>query len=459
LEAVSLAILPQPWLFQWNQIEARSDLDRLQLVLSALPDEPLMRTLERRRGRGRNDYPVRAMWNALIAGIVFQHASVASLLRELRRNAHLRQVCGFPMHPGACAVPTDAAMSRFLEVLMERQGELLRLFHGILERLMEHLPGLGRRLAVDSKALRSFGRPVKDPAKREAGDRRRDNDASRGVKTYRGVREDGAAWERLKTWFGYKLHLLVDSTHELPLGFRITEAASGDSPELLPLVAEAEARHPALSRRSEELCADKAYDAGENKRLLYDQHGIKPIIDHHRCWKGEKTRPLVEGRADFFVYDEEGEVFCVCPASGKMRPLRFMGFEADRKALKYRCPAAAGGFRCAGRASCESRAAVGSFGRTVRVPLETDRRLFTPIARPSPAWRRAYARRSSVERVNGRLDTVLGFEQHTIRGKRKMETRLTLALVVMLAMALGRVLEGQADRLRSILSPVQSKAG
>jgi hypothetical protein len=33
---------------------------------------------------------------------------------------------------------------------------------------------------------------------------------------------------------------------------------------------------------------------------------------------------------------------------------------------------------------------------------------------------------------------VLGFEEHFIRGKVKMETRVTLALVVMLAMALGR---------------------
>ena len=34
-----------------------------QLVLDALPDEPLTQLLERRRGHGRNDYPVRPMWN------------------------------------------------------------------------------------------------------------------------------------------------------------------------------------------------------------------------------------------------------------------------------------------------------------------------------------------------------------------------------------------------------------
>ena len=62
-------------------------------------------------------------------------------------------------------------------------------------------------------------------------------------------------------------------------------------------------------------------------------------------------------------------------------------------------------------------------------------------------WTKAYNRRTSGERVNSRLDQVLGFEHHTIRGKAKMEMRVTLAQVVMLAMALGRILIGQPDIL------------
>jgi len=58
-----------------------------------------------------------------------------------------------------------------------------------------------------------------------------------------------------------------------------------------------------------------------------------------------------------------------------------------------------------------------------------------------------------VERVNGRIDQVLGFEHHTIRGKEKMEMRVTLALVVMLAMALGRIRADQVDKMRSLTMP------
>ena len=144
----------------------------------------------------------------------------------------------------------------------------------------------------------------------------------------------------------------------------------------------------------------------------------------------------------------------------ELRELAFVGFEKDRGTLKYRCPAAAFGFECPGRAECEklSPVGVGEFGRVVRVPLELDRRIFTPIARHTDKWEKAYDRRTSVERVNSRLDQVLGFERHTIRGKAKMEMRVTLALVVILAMALGRIRAGQSDKMRSMTAPVARAA-
>lgn len=72
-------------LFCWDDVEKLPELRRLELVLDTLPDEELVAALEAERGRGRNDYPVRAMWRALVAGGVFGHRSIASLLREFRR--------------------------------------------------------------------------------------------------------------------------------------------------------------------------------------------------------------------------------------------------------------------------------------------------------------------------------------------------------------------------------------
>jgi len=90
-----MAIIPQMKLFAWNEIQTLGDLERLRLVLDYMPDEALMRTLERRRGKGRDDYPVRAVWNSILAGIVFQHDTVEKLRRELMRNGQLREMCGF----------------------------------------------------------------------------------------------------------------------------------------------------------------------------------------------------------------------------------------------------------------------------------------------------------------------------------------------------------------------------
>ena len=87
---------PEPlMLFSWNDVETRPELQRLGLALDVLPDEALLAELGKRRCAGRNDFPVAAMWRAVVAGIVFQHASVESLLRELNRNPALLDLCGF----------------------------------------------------------------------------------------------------------------------------------------------------------------------------------------------------------------------------------------------------------------------------------------------------------------------------------------------------------------------------
>lgn len=89
--------------------------------------------------------------------------------------------------------------------------------------------------------------------------------------------------------------------------------------------------------------------------------------------------------------------------------------------------------------------------KAVRISLDEDRRVFMPLARSSLKWERCYDRRTAVERVNSRLDVSFGFEKHTIRGLTKMNTRCTLALAVMLAMAMGQIKANQSEAMRSLL--------
>ena len=116
-----MAIIPQVQLFSWRDVQPLGDLERLHLVLDVLPDDPLMQVLETGRGRGRNDYPVRAMWNSIVAGIVFQHGSVESLRRELARNGQLRELCGF-----FGRVPSAWAYTRFLHRVLDQASQVER---------------------------------------------------------------------------------------------------------------------------------------------------------------------------------------------------------------------------------------------------------------------------------------------------------------------------------------------
>lgn len=447
-----MAILPQTELFSWDQVEASSDLRRLELMLAALPDEELMVALEEERRGRRDDYPLRAVWNSLLAGIVFQHPSIESLRRELLRNAELRQVCGFSRLKGDWAVPPKYVYSRFLSKLLKRREEVDAMFDGLVERLRGLLSGFGTHLAIDSKALSTWAKRKKDPQK--SGD----PEADWGAKTYRGTREDGTTWEKVMSWFGYKVHLIVDADYELPIAYDVTRASQSDTTHLLPMVEKLKEKHKTLVKKARTLSGDKGYDSEENLKKLWDDYGIKPVVDLIHKWKEDPDapRPLDPDRVDTIFYNQDGAMVCRnldTPDEAKnYAPMAFEGFEESRQSLKYRCPAQALGMTCTQREICNDGRHT-DHGRIVRIPLARDRRLFTPLARDSYAWEREYRKRTSVERVNSRLDVSFGFERHFIRGKKKMEIRMGLALVVMLAMAVGWIESGEQEKMRSLVQP------
>lgn len=439
-----MAIIAQKQIFGCEDFEILGDLQRLNLVLENMPDEKLMEILERERGNGRNEYPVRATWSSILAGIVFQHTGIESLRRELLRNGQLRAICGFDPVLGATAVPPSWAYSRFLVNLIKQQTLLDNMFKEMVSTITKLLPDYGKVLAIDGKHLASFGKPVKDEDKQEE-DGRRDTDADWGTKTYGGTNADGSAWEKIKSWFGYKLHLIVDAVYELPVMYKLTKASVAEQPVGLSMIKDLDEHAPEVVSRALYMSGDRGYDDTKIITECWDTHEIKPIIDIRNCWKdGEKTK-LVNGTINV-VYDFEGTVSCVCMKTGIERPMAYGGFEKDRQCHKYLCPATHFGLTCEGQSQCP-------IARQVRIPLSEDRRVFTPVARSTYKWERLYDTRTAVERVSSRIDNVFGFERHFIRGQRKMLLRVSLALIVMLAMACGRVKQNKPELLRSLLKP------
>ena len=481
----------QSMLFSWDDVEGLPDLRRLGFVLDELPDGELVAALEARRGRGRDEYPARAMWRALVAGVVFGHGSSASLLRELGRNPALLSACGFdPLgrqsaprrvlargadgrmeaveeaRPRRDGVPTAWAFSRFLSsvVALEAEcGAVSGMVDALRRRLMDELPGYGRHLGYDGKAV-----PSHSTGREGAGTgRTSDPDADWGRHETRGTDARGKAWTKVKRWFGYGLHLVADVEHELPVWFEVTKASRSEHRALAEGLDALFGSEPDLASRCADFVADRGLDSGRLRERLWDRHRIRPLVDVREMWREEKGEPghdpsgtilrsLAADGGGNVLHSERGEVSCRCPATKELRPMAFQGFEADRGTLKYRCPAAAYDLECKGRGAClrDAGSKAGDYGRVVRIALAgANRRTFTPTPWGSPSWRRGYSRRSALERINGRLDNDFGFERHFIRGRVRMKARVGLALAVMMALALGSVAAGRPERMRSLVDP------
>lgn len=434
-----MAIITSQSLFDWSQIEKSGDLARFDLILRTLPDEPLMEFLETQRGYGVDKYPIRAVWNSLLALVIFQHPSIESLRRELSRNPSLALKCGFNIFHGEAAIPTSGCYSRFISKLMEHQDKLGKIFEVLLDLCYQNLEGFGENLAIDGKALGSYA--VKKGCRDK--DRRGDSDAKWGKHVTRCEGSEGKVHEKVKSWFGYTLHLIADTRYELPVAFSVLPANSAEVPVAHKLIDAIHERAPQRLERCHYFSADRGYDDTKLHKKLWDAHQIKPVIDIRRSWKdGEETRMFGD---DGVVYDNYGSVMCISPHFGDQKTMPCRGFEQDRGTLKYACPAVHYGIECRDKHRCR-------IGNQIRIPISADRRIFTPVARSSYKWKDLYNNRSAIERVNSRIDSMFGFENHTIRGLKKMGFRITLSFILMLTFAVGKAIENKPDEVRRFLS-------
>jgi len=454
-----MARILQGYLFSWEFVERLPDLQRIELVLENLPDEPLVSKLEHRRGKGRDDFPVRPMWNLVVTFLLTGHISWAAHLRELGRNRDLADLCGFsPLGK----LPLGFNVSRFLAVLIKHQKDVLEIFHALVRIIGELLPDFGRRLAVDSKAIRSHAVKSSQKLRKDGGaDRRGEHDASVAQKSKFVESEDGTLEEVLYEWFGFKLHLMVDADHQLPVAFEVTGGLEGDSPHLEPMLENWRGEHEPLAERTEEVSADKAYDSADNIKATR-KLGAELLCPTRKMWREKDGSVNDEGGSEIklkllpgskdgdLAYDQDGQVYCAYQPGPKepwaWRPMVFKGYEADRESVKYICPAKAYGIECPSVEDCRK-----GYNTQVRVKLKEDPRIFVQTPRHTQKFQRRYNRRTSVERVNGILDTVFGFEVHTIRGLGMIRLRVSLALTAMLAMAVGRIRAGQKKNYRSLV--------
>lgn len=154
---------------------------------------------------------------------------------------------GLELGKGLAAVPAPYVYTRFLKTLMKYQQLIQSMFENLVDEVEEELPDIGRVMAADGKGIDSHARGRKKDQEPKPPDGRRDTDADWAV----------------KSWFGYKLHPLVDARYQLPLAFKLTKASPGEAPIARQLVDHLESRHPELLEACETLDADRGYDDGK----------------------------------------------------------------------------------------------------------------------------------------------------------------------------------------------------
>jgi len=193
---------------------------------------------------------------------------------------------------------------------------------------------------------------------------------------------------------------------------------------------------PLLTEKAREgiikhLLLDRGYDSTEMIKSIKGM-GIAPVIDIRNCWKdGEQTKQYKDTD---MVYNYKGDVFYTVyckdegdeDASVKYVKMKYEGYDKQKKCLRY---------------SHE--------GKIHKIYISYDERVFLPIARDSEKFKKLYKGRTAVERLNGRLDRDYMFENHCIRGLQKMTLMVSLSMIVMNGMAIGKIKSGKTG-LRSL---------
>ncbi|HUU23535.1 MAG TPA: transposase [Phycisphaerae bacterium] len=416
-------------LFAWDCLEDSPSLRTVRDFLHALPDAELLRALRESRGRGRDDYPVTALWGVCVLTPLLRHITVEATLAELRRNDGLRRRIGIDSEHG---VPKKWNVSRFQKVLgTEPHLSLLReVFDVMVQRLGGAVPQFGRRTAGDATAL-----SARTQRSRDGGE---DLDPPTGGK--KEYLDDEGKVTKILQWFGYKLHLRVDVDHEVALAYQVSSANRGDN-ELLPALVEQARRNlgddleadPPV-RRIETLAYDKAADTEAVHELL-DGCDRKPLVEIRSLWKGEQERMLPghDGNSNV-VYDEAGTLYCYDKVSDPpvRREMAYIGHEASRGTLKYRCPARHYGFKCPSDARCNAGK---KYGKTVRVKREIDLRRFPPIPRATKTFEREYKGRTAVERVNARTKIFWGIDDGNVTGAERFHANVGVVMLVHVGLA------------------------
>ena len=425
-----MAMISQISIFDNTEVyDNLGDLERVKLILDNIPDDGLLDAIRKGKDvKGRKGIPIEALMNIYWSKKILQHRTMAQMLRELSRNSQLRKVCGLQNDE----VPSKYVMTRFMKKLKKHKNLIKEIFYTQRNEVAQIKGDFGKNIGVDGKYIDSY---AKKENKKKKVDGRRDTEAKYGIKEKYYKDEKGNEKIKKETHYGYRVHLMADVDYELPIDYEIETANVSEGKIFKKMLDKKENKE--ILKRTESATADKGYDDGKLLKKL-EKRNILPIIDKRKMSKEEKEIKRT------VYYDDLGNVYCYSPWTAEKRKMAYDGYDKKREAHAYKCPVKAYGIKCKGCEECPVKT-------KVRIKRSENPRVFTEVARNTYKWKKMYNKRVALERINGRLDNGYEFENHTIRGKSKMEVEVHIAMSIMMTIALVNARIGKADKMRSLV--------
>lgn len=393
-----------------QDIEQSLLAQELNGLFNVLPDSNLLKKLHAHRWTGRPGHDIKPTWHAFIAQYYLDLPSMNALIRRLEEDPYLVETCGFSTNS---SLPTRRTFNRFFEMLSRRWILVESCFNEAVARLRTRLKDFGAVIAIDSTIIEAWSNPNKTSIS--------DPDAHWAHK-----KDDQG--KTMAIW-GYKVHVVTDARHELPLGLTVTPGNVNDTTQLIPLLLKLKAEFDWFSPKS--VIADAGYDSVSNHEFIASKLGAIPII---------RMRKRSEKWASPDIADYEGTPYCLAGS-----PFVFWGYD-KRKGLKYLCPEKAGKMTCPILGKCGTS--------VVWIKPSEDYRRFCPIPRASVRWKATYDQRQSAEHLFSRLKAHRRLDDHCFRGIEKITVHSLMAALVVLANALAKLKARRRLELRTCVRAI-----
>lgn len=394
----------QESLFSFEELQKLESKEKLPIFFSSLDLRPYAKQLRSSSPRGADGHSREGILRALIAAPLEGIDTFTALHHRLDKDLRFRYQCGLSIDRPA---PSISTLSRVFAALTKKKLAE-KIFLDLVQLAQEEGIIDGSHQAIDSAAIDADEK--KQPKKRSE----QTGNANWGAKY--------DSFGNKITWFGYKMHLSVDTASELPMAIKVTPAHVNDgevAPELIEQVAER------TKSKIEFLIMDGGYDQLKNYESAKNI-GAQAIIPLNL--RNEKEPP-------------EG-------ISSNGTPRCSMGYEmtywgADKDQLKFRCPHATGKVDCPlGMAACSSS----NYGMVVKVDIKKDVRQYSNPHRDTKRWKELYNERTSVERCKSRMKSYLTANSLHVWGIEKVKTHIYLNAIVLLVSALAMAKENKGKK-------------